>query len=117
MAFGNPSMWIAAFAAAGTVAGWPYVLVLLKPSLAPLALPGIRRRSWWIAGLALAAISLPFGSMWLDYVTAIRNADEGVLYSLRDVPIVLIPIVAWWGGSRRNEHSQQSASRPDTPAT
>jgi hypothetical protein len=102
---GNPSMWIAAFAAAGTILAWPYVLVLLKPSLAPFALLGIRHRSWWVALGVCVLVSLPFGAMWLDWVTAVRNADQDLLYSLRDVPIVLIPLIAWWGGSRRERQA------------
>lgn len=98
--FGNPSMWIAAFAALGTLLAWPHVLVLLKPSLAPIALLGVRHRSWWIALLVVVLISLPFGSMWIDYAKAVLNADQGWTYSLRDVPIVLIPIVAQHGRRR-----------------
>jgi hypothetical protein len=94
--YGNPSMWVAAAVAAGTLWGWPAAFALLKPSLAPFALVGVRRRSWWLAVLVLTAISLPFGGLWLDYLTAVRNAtDTGVLYSLRDVPALLVPLVAW----------------------
>lgn len=98
---GNPSMWIAAFAAAGTVWAWAYVLVLLKPSLAPFALLGVRHRSWWIALGVAVLVSIPFAGMWLDWITALRNADQDLLYSLRDAPIVLIPLIAYWGSSRR----------------
>jgi len=113
--FGNPSMWIAAFAAAGTLAGWPYVLVLLKPSLAPLALIGVRRRSWWIALAVAVLVSVPFGPMWVDYAKALLNADQGWTYSLRDVPIVLIPIVAHLGRRRTPERS--GAAGPNGSAT
>jgi hypothetical protein len=98
--FGNPSLWIAAFAALGTVAAWPYVGVLLKPSLAPLALLGARHRSWWFALAAGLLISLPFGLMWVDYARALVNADQGWTYSLRDVPIVLIPVAAYAARTR-----------------
>ena len=43
---GNPVLWLAAAASLGIRAGWPSVGVLLKPSLAPLALIGVQRISW-----------------------------------------------------------------------
>jgi len=98
---GNPSMWIAGFAAAGTILAWPYVGIFLKPSLAPLALFGVRHRSWWVAFGVAVLVSLPFGAMWLDYAKAIGNADQGWMYSLRDVPIVLIPVIAHAGSRAR----------------
>jgi hypothetical protein len=99
--FGNPSMWIAAFAALGTVWGWPAVAVLLKPSLAPFALIGVTRRTWWVALCVALAVSLPFATMWFDYVRAVLNAGQGWTYSLRDAAIVMIPVVAWLGRTRR----------------
>lgn len=98
--FGNPSMWVAAFAALGTRWAGGYVGILLKPSLFPLALPGVRHRSWWIGLCVAALISIPFGSMWVDYAKAILNSDQGWTYSLRDAPIVLIPIIGWAGRTR-----------------
>jgi hypothetical protein len=115
--FGNPSMWIAAFAAAGTIFAWPYVGILLKPSLAPLALLGARNRSWWMGLAGAALLSLPFGTMWVDYAKAIINADQNWTYSLRDVPIVLIPIVAYLGrgGAKEGIRPHITLRRP-TPA-
>ncbi len=49
VATGNPAMWIAAAVAVGTRWGWPAAFVLLKPSVAPFALIGIRSRGWWVA--------------------------------------------------------------------
>ncbi len=109
--FGNPSLWVAGAVAAGTLWGWPAVFAILKPTLAPFALVGIRRRSWWIAAAGLVLVSVPFGSMWLDYLAATRNAtDVDLLYSLRDVPIVAIPVVAWI--ARRPPSKGRSGARP-----
>ena len=77
--------------------GWPGVFVLLKPSLAPFALAGIRRRSWWVAALLLGLLSLAMLPLWLEYPAAIRNSDVGATYSLQDIPPMLIPVVAWLG--------------------
>ena len=82
--FGNPSMWMVAAIAAGTVWRWPFVFVLAKPTFAPIALLGIRHRSWWIALGVLAVASLPFlaGLVRLDHgrpqfgrVAALQPAD------------------------------------------
>jgi hypothetical protein len=91
---GNPVMWVMAAVAVGFLIRWAFVGVLLKPSLFPFALLGARDRSWWAALAILAALSIPFGTMWLDWVTAVTNSDGGLLYSLQDVPILLLPVLA-----------------------
>ena len=103
---GNPTMWIVAFSALGLRFGWPSVGVLLKPSLFPFALPGIKRRSWWIALAVYAVACIPFGAMWADWVVALVNANQGALYNIRDVPIMLIPLLAWFSSTAhpRREH-------------
>jgi hypothetical protein len=107
--FANPSVWIAAFVALGLRFGWPGVLVLLKPSLAPFALIGIRSRGWWV-GLALLAIgSLPFLAQTLDYPRVILNSrGGGLLYSVISIPLVVLPLVAWLG--RRDEPARASTA-------
>jgi hypothetical protein len=76
---------------------WPFVLIVIKPSFLPLALLGARRRSWWIAAAIVGVAAIPFGSLWLDYVTAIRNSGLPLYYSLLQLPIVLAPLVMWIG--------------------
>lgn len=94
---GNPAMWLAAALAFAPRYGWPAAFVVLKPSLAPLALVGVRRRSWWLVLGGLALASLLFLPMWPDYATVLANARNplGVLYSLGDVPLLLAGIAAW----------------------
>ena len=102
---GNPAIWALAGAVAGIAWGWPAVGALLKTTFVPLALLGIRRRSWWWAmGVALLA-ALPFGTMWLDYVTVLRNAStsRGSAYVLGEWPIALVLVgVALWAAWRRS---------------
>lgn len=88
-------MWAAAAVALGCLYRWPAVLALFKPSLFPFALIGARSRSWWIAlGLGLV-ICLPFGGLWFDWLTILQNVrGAGLGYSLQEVPMVLLPIVA-----------------------
>ena len=95
---GNPALWVAAAASLGIRAGWPSIGVLLKPSLAPLALIGVQRLSWWIALGALVAVSFVVGDLWSDYLAVIRNI-RGVEfgYPFVNLPLLLIPIVAWLG--------------------
>lgn len=98
-AWGNPGMWFVALAALGTVYGWPAVLVTIKPTLAPFALIGIRRRSWWIGAAVLAVTSVAFLPLWGDYLAVVRNASGPMvspLYSLPQVPIMLVPLIARW---------------------
>ena len=92
---GNPVMWVMAAVALGFVVRWAFVGVLLKPSLFPFALLGVRSRSWWIALAVGAVVSLAFGTLWLDWITALTNSEGGgILYSFQDVPILLLPIIA-----------------------
>lgn len=98
LAFGNPTMWITAFVALGTVWGWPGVLVAVKPTLAPFMLIGVRRRTWWLAAALLLLVSVAFLPMWFEYATVLLNARGPMVspfYSVKDLPMVLIPIAAW----------------------
>jgi hypothetical protein len=98
---GNPVIWCVAALALGTLRYWPSVLVLLKPSLAPFALFGANRRSWWLALGGFVLLSLPFGSMWVDWVTSVVNSrGGGPLYSTLEIPMLLLPLVVWLGRRR-----------------
>lgn len=91
---GNPVMWAMAAVALGFLVRWAFVGVLIKPSLFPFALLGARDRTWWIALAVVVLLSVPFGAMWLDWITAVTNSSGGLLYSLQDVPILLLPVIA-----------------------
>lgn len=100
IAHGNPVIWAWTALALGTFWGWPAVAVLLKPTLAPFALFGVRRRSWWIALGAAALVSLLFLPMWGDWATAVIDSrGTGILYSAKEIPMMLLPVVAWLGRS------------------
>ena len=74
---------------------------LLKPSLAPFALFGVNRRSWWLGALVLAVACVPFGALWGDWVASVANSrGGGLLYSALEIPILLVPLVAWFGRTR-----------------
>lgn len=100
--FGNQTMWfVMLLAIATTGRSWAGPLVILKPSLFPFALWGVRHRSWWIGAALLAAVSVPFAGLWVDYFHAITNArGAGPFYSLWQFPAMLVPVVAWLGRRR-----------------
>lgn len=94
---GNPSTYVAMLTGLGLRYGWPAALILLKPSLGPFALIGIRDRRWWAVVSALAVLSLPWIGLTLEWPVVALNAQGGGLgYSLVDLPMVLIPVIAWW---------------------
>lgn len=103
---GNPVMWSMAAMALAVVGSSRFAapFVLLKTSLAPFALFGVwgrGRRTWWAGAAALAVLSLPFGGMWADWVTSVLNSrGGGLLYSSLEVPILLLPLVAWAARTR-----------------
>jgi hypothetical protein len=109
---GNPVIWSMAAMAAATIYAWPAVFALLKPSLAPFALFGANRRSWWIALAVLVAISVPFGGLWVDWVTSLTNSRSGgLLYSTLEIPMLLLPLIAWLGRTGGPEVSPRRGAR------
>jgi hypothetical protein len=97
---GNTGIWLAAGLALAASFGWPSVVCFIKPTLFLFAAVGAWRRSWWIAVAVLVAVSLPFGSMWIDYVHVGLNASYSggeLAYSAYEIPLLLIPIAAWLG--------------------
>ncbi len=99
---GNPTMLFVAGVALATVWAVFGPFALLKPSLFPFALVGVRRRAWWLGLGLLVLVSLPFGTMWVDYAKVLLNARHplGLLYNLGQAPTMLLPIAAWLGRSR-----------------
>ena len=99
--YANPTVWIAAFVGLALRYAWPGALILLKPSLLPFALIGIRSRGWWLCALGLAIASLPFLADTLIYPRVILDTQgAGPLYSVLGLPIMLVPVVAWLGRRR-----------------
>jgi len=114
---GNPAMWAIAFVVAGTRWGWPAIGATLKLTFAPLALIGVRRRSWWIAAGIAVLLALPFGTLWLDYVRVLVNthSSRGLEYVLGEWPTALLIAVAAWSG-RTSERVDRRAAADADPA-
>ena len=104
---GYPGLWVCAAIAAGLRWGWPGALVLLKPSLLPFALIGIRTRGWWAAVAALVLLTLPMLAMIPDWLHSVFDAQGsgGLLHSANELPLMMIPILAWLGSSRSRGRS------------
>jgi hypothetical protein len=101
--FGNTDIWAMAAVAAGLRWGWPAILVALKPTLAVLALIGIRRESWWLAAFGLGFLAAGTMSLWLDYFIVLGNTQNmGLDYSLGAIPLLAVPVVLWIGRLRRS---------------
>ena len=107
---GNPSLWVIMLVALGIRSGWPSAFILLKPSFAPFALIGIRERLWWTIAVGLVVLSLPFAGLTLQYPRVLLDSrsGDGIFYSIADLPMVMIPVVAWL--ARRDQGARARAS-------
>jgi hypothetical protein len=95
---GNTTMWVTAGVASGLALRWPVLVVLLKPTFAPLLILGIRSRAVWAGLLVAAGASLLMLAEWGRYLEAIGNSNASVTYSVPDLPLVLLPAVAFVAG-------------------
>ncbi|MEI7742963.1 MAG: hypothetical protein WCK58_04325 [Chloroflexota bacterium] len=110
---GNPVIWIVAAVAVALATGRPTTLALLKPSLFPFALIGIRRREWWLTLAVLGLASLPVISLTLLYPQVILDSrGGGLLYSARDVPLVCLPLFAWLAAGRGRRPTSGAPAAP-----
>jgi hypothetical protein len=95
---GNPVIWVAALVALGLrVRGPAIIVLLLKPSLLPLAVIGVGHAGWWLTGAAVLSACVFLAPAWLDYVSALQNAtgpSASLLYSVKDLPLIAIPLIA-----------------------
>jgi hypothetical protein len=115
---GNTAMWVAAAVWGAVVWGWPAVFVALKPSFFPFAFAGVlgSRRAFGIGLLGLVASALLFLPLWDDYLAAVRWSDVRLDYSIGDLPLVLMPIVAWLGRQRAPAAAGGPPRTTDLPA-
>ena len=111
---GNPGLWVMAAIAVATFRPWASPLVLVKFTLLPFALLGITKRSWWVSFAVIAGLSALFLPAWQEYLTALSNAqiDRGVFYSVGQMPMMLIPVVAVLGSRRRSGATVLSLAAP-----
>ena len=96
---GAPVIVFAALVAAALRWKWPGALILLKPSILPFALIGIRTRGWWITAGILLVLTLPLIPLIPDWLRAVVDArgPDGWLYSVKDLPLLMVPVIAYLG--------------------
>ena len=109
---GNPSIWAFAGILAGAAFGWPALLALIKPVLAPFALVGATRRSWWIGLAAVAVAAVAFGPMWLDYARVLADArnERDIWYVIGEVPTAVALAIVGLASSRRSQEADVRGS-------
>jgi hypothetical protein len=112
---GNPSMWAFAAVLAGAAFGWPAVAALVKPALAPFALIGASRRSWWIALAIVGLLAVAFAPMWPDYLHVLEDArySGSIDYVIGEIPIAAaLAIVGWVANRRAVLHRERASALP-----
>lgn len=99
---GAPVIVVSALVGAALRWKWPGALILLKPSILPFALIGIRSRGWWLTAALLVILTLPLLSLVPDWLHAVIDSRGygGLLYSARDLPLLMIPVFAYLGRTR-----------------
>ena len=112
---GAPVIVFAALVAAALRWKWPGALILLKPSILPFALIGIRTRGWWITAGILLVLTVPLIPLIPDWLRAVVDArgPAGWLYSVKDLPLLMVPVIAYLGRTRNPHHrlTRSAASR------
>jgi hypothetical protein len=98
---GGSAMAMTAAIAAGLRWGWPSLLLVVKPTFAPLLLVGAHRRSFWLAVPVAAVLSWVFVQDWIRYPAVLANAWPPAARDLSSVlPFAAIPLIAWLGRAR-----------------
>jgi hypothetical protein len=121
---GNTDLWVVFFIAAGLRFGWPVLLLVIKPSIAPFAIvdvaallradaiPVRRWREIFVAAGALAVVGALFGRLWLEWLSVVRNSPADPLYSIAAIPWLTIPMVGWIARRRYRRRSDFHRSTP-----
>jgi hypothetical protein len=102
IAAGNPVLWASMFVALGTIWRGAALFSIVKPSLAPFALIGMRSKRWWQVAIVYVLAAVVMLPLWFDWITILLNAqDLDLLYSAGHVPVMLLGLVAKLTSSRQ----------------
>jgi hypothetical protein len=105
---GTPTIWFVAAMAVATRWGPASAMILAKPTLLPFALFGARSRSWWVlvaGGAASSIVVLGLMAQWIASLVNARGPMASPLYSLENVPLLVIPLLAWAGRRAKPGHA------------
>ena len=97
----DPHLWSAAILA--LACRWPVLswMLAFKPSVLPLAAGFVRDGRWWMGGVVVLVLAIPFGLQWLDYADSPGQRRRGsLLRSATAIPWLAIPVVAWLARTR-----------------
>jgi hypothetical protein len=90
---GNSSLWFCAAFGLGLRWGWPVGLIAMKPSLAPLAIVGLRRPipTFFLAVIPLV-LTIP---LFPPYLIVLRNMDVPWWYSWGNYSLIALAALPW----------------------
>ena len=98
LVYGNSVIWSVAFVCIGLRYPAAGALLGIKPSDLVMAIVFVRRRAFWIGLALIVAVSIPFGSLWMDWLTALGNlSGTSPLRNVHALPILAVPLLAWLG--------------------
>ena len=90
---GNSSLWFCAAFGLGIRYGWPVGIIAMKPSLAPLAIVGLRRPiPTFILAVVPMLVTLP---LFPTYLIALRNMDVPWWYSFGNYSLIALAALPW----------------------
>jgi hypothetical protein len=113
----NPGLLVMAALALAALYRWPAVVAVVKPTLALFSLVGVKSRGWWVGLMVLGLASLPFLALTLAYPAVALNAQSPrPFYSVWDLPLVALPLIAW-AGARDHGPTASAAARANGAAT
>jgi hypothetical protein len=108
---GNTDLWVCAGVALGLRFGWPALIAIAKPTLFPMLLAGIGHRSWWLGVVLAAALCVPFGMLWLDWIRVVENSPGNFTYGLPNMLWIGALVVAWKARDRSSPAPRLELSR------
>ena len=74
--------------------------------LAPFALIGAGRRSWWVGAAILGLVAVVFAPMWPDYARVLADArnERDIWYVIGEIPVAIaLAVVGWASPGRKGD--------------
>jgi hypothetical protein len=94
---GNSDLWAAFFVAVSLHVRPVALALLVKPTFLPLALLGVKDRTFWATAAVLVGLLAISAPLWVSYASVVTNAHLPITYSLLNLPLIVMPLIAWLG--------------------